>query len=169
MENKVHILVALAEDKSGVLNAITSLFRRRQFNIVSLTAGHTDKLGISRLTIVVDSNATNIEQVIKQMYKNVNILKVSDVTKDATILRELALVKLNAPKVKRTEILQIVDIFRGKVVDLGADSIVIEMTSHPEKIDSFLDLVKGFGIKELVRTGSTAMNRGRSGEIKLKK
>lgn len=168
MQSKVHILVALAEDKSGVLSAITSLFRRRQFNIVSLTAGHTEKPGISRLTIVVDSNSTNIEQIIKQMYKIVNVLKVSDITKDATILRELALIKVSAPKSKRAEVLQIVEIFRAKVVDLASESMVIEISSHPEKIESFLDLLKSFGIKEIVRTGATAINRGRSGEIHTK-
>lgn len=168
MNQNTHILVALVEDQPGVLNRITSLFRRRRFNINSLTVGQTEKKGLSRMTIVVDSSSTNVEQVIKQMYKIVNVLKVSDVTKDETVLREIALIKINATKSNRTEILQMVEIFRAKVVDVAVNSLVIEMSSHPKKVDSFIELVKGFGIKELVRTGATVMNRGKSGEVKLK-
>ena len=168
MNQKTHILVALVEDQPGVLNRVVSLFRRRRFNIASLTVGQTERKNIARMTIVVDSTSTNTEQVIKQMYKIINVLKVSDVTNDATVTRELALIKINATKSNRTEILQIVEIYRAKVVDISLNSLMIEMTSQPSKIDSFIDLIRGFGIKELVRTGATVMNRGRSGEVKIK-
>lgn len=169
MNKNTQILVALVEDHPGVLHRISSLFSRRRFNIISLTVGQTERKGLSRMTIVVDSGMTNVEQVIKQMYKIVNVLKVSNVSKDATVIRETALIKVNATKSNRTEVLQMVDIFRAKVVDVTLDSLIVEMSSHPDKINSFIELVSSFGIKELVRTGATVMNRGKSGEIKLKK
>ncbi len=169
MDKNVQILVALVEDHPGVLHRISSLFSRRRFNIISLSIGQTERKGISRMTVVVDSSSTNVEQVTKQMYKIVNVLKVSNVTKDATVIRETALIKISATKSTRTEILQIVEIFRGKVVDVTLDSLIVEMSSKPDKINSFVDLVSSFGIKELVRTGATIMNRGKSGEVKVKK
>ena len=168
MNKNTQILVALVEDSPGVLTRISSLFSRRRFNIISLTVGQTERKGISRMTVAVDSTSTNVEQVIKQMYKIVNVLKVSDVTKDATVIRETALVKVSATKSNRTEVLQMVEIFRAKVVDVTLDSMIVELSSHPDKINSFIELVSSFGIKELVRTGVTVMNRGKSGEIKLK-
>jgi len=169
MNTNYQILVALVEDHPGVLTRISSLFSRRRFNIISLTIGQTERQGISRMTVVVDSSSTNVEQVIKQMYKIVNVLKVSNVTKDATVVRETALIKVNATKSNRTEVLQMVEIFRAKVVDVTLDSLIVEMSSHPDKINSFIDLISPFGIKEFVRTGATVMNRGKSGEIKIKK
>lgn len=169
MNKKIQILVALVEDHPGVLHRIASLFSRRRFNIISLTVGQTERKGLSRMTIVVDANSTNVEQVIKQMYKIVNVLKVSDVSKDATVIRETALIKINATKSNRTEVLQMVDIFRAKVVDVTLNSLIVEISSRPDKINSFIELASSFGIKELVRTGATVMNRGKSGEIKLKK
>lgn len=168
MNKNIQILVALVEDSPGVLARISSLFSRRRFNIISLTVGQTERKGISRMTISVDATSTNVEQVIKQMYKIVNVLKVSDVTKDFTVIRETALVKVSATKSTRTEVLQMVEIFRAKVVDVSLDSLIVELSSHPEKINSFIELVSSFGIKELVRTGATVMNRSKSGEIKLK-
>lgn len=169
MNKNIQILVALVEDHPGVLHRIASLFSRRRFNIVSLTVGQTERKGISRITVVIDSISTNVEQVIKQMYKIVNVLKVSNVTNDAAVIRETALIKISATKSTRTEVLQIVEIFRAKVVDVTLDSLIVEMSSDPDKINSFVEIVSSFGIKELVRTGATVMNRGKSGEIKVKK
>lgn len=168
MNKNIQILVALVEDHPGVLARISSLFSRRRFNIISLTVGQTERKGLSRMTVTVDATSTNVEQVIKQMYKIVNVLKVSDVTKDFTVIRETALVKVSATKSTRTEVLQMVEIFRAKVVDVSLDSLIVELSSHPDKINSFIELVSSFGIKELVRTGATVMNRSKSGEIKLK-
>ncbi len=154
-----HIVVALAENKPGVLSKVTGMLRRRGFNINSLTAGTTEEPGISRMTFLVDGTKTNTEQLIKQLYKVIEIVKVSDLTSDKKVIRELALIKLYATKSNRSEIMQIVDIFRARIVDVGHDSIMVEITGDHLKIDSFLDLVRGFGIKEIARTGVTAMIR----------
>jgi acetolactate synthase-1/3 small subunit len=155
-----HIVVAIVEDKPGVFSRIAGLFRRRNFNIKSLTIGNCEHKGLSRMTIVIDGTKTKTEQVIKQLYKVIEVIKVSDLTFEETVIRELALVKIMASTEKRSEIMQTVDIFRGKIVDVGRDSVMVEITGDSKKVDSFLDLVKGFGIKELARTGVTAMGRG---------
>jgi len=157
-----HIVVAIVEDTPHVFSRIAGLFRRRGFNIKSLTIGQSEQAGYSRMTIVVDGTKTDTEQVIKQLYKVVEVIKVSDISFDKTVVRELALVKIFATKTTRSEIMQIVDIFRGKIVDVGHDSLMVEITGDSKKVDSFLDLVRSFGIKELARTGVTAMNRGNS-------
>jgi acetolactate synthase-1/3 small subunit len=155
-----HTLVALMEDRPGVLTRVVSLFRRRNFNIESISVGHTETPEISRMTLVVDGSGTTVEQVTKQLYKLINIRKVSDVTEDPTVDRELALIKISAKPVNRTEIMQIVDIFRGKVVDVAPTSLMVEVTGPEDKIDSFVALVRPYGIKELVRTGKVCMVRG---------
>lgn len=157
-----HILVALVENKMGVLNRISSLFRRRQFNIESLNVGTTEDPGLSRMTIVVDASKTNVEQVIKQLYKIIHVLKVSDVTKDETVLRETLLLKIHATKSTRAEVLQFGTVFRAKPVDISMDSVMFELTAHPEKVERFIETMRPFGIKEMVRTGVTVMNRGQS-------
>lgn len=164
-----HILVALVENKSGVLNQIASLFRKRRFNIESLNVGRTENEGVSRMTIVVDTTKTNVEQVIKQLYKIISVLKVSDVTQDEVVLRETVLLKMHATKTNRGEILQFAGVFRAKAIDISADSLIFELTAMPDKIDAFVEILRPFGIKEMVRTGATVMNRGRSGEVKPKK
>lgn len=158
-----HVLVALLEDRPGVLQRVVNLFSRRAFNIDTLTVGHTEQPDISRLTLVVDSTATDIEQVVKQLYKIINVLKVSDVTHDPTVLRELALIKVTATRQTRSEIVQIVSMFRGRIVDVAADSLIVEVTGTEDKIDALVNLLRGFGIKEMVRTGPVAMVRGQSG------
>lgn len=155
-----HIVVAIVEDKPGVFSRIAGLFRRRNFNIKSLTIGSCELKGMSRMAIVIDGTKTKTEQVIKQLYKVIEVIKVSDLTFDETVIRELALVKIMATKATRSEIMQIVDIFRGKIVDVSHDFVMVEITGDSGKINSFLDLVKGFGVKELARTGATAMGRG---------
>jgi acetolactate synthase-1/3 small subunit len=159
-----HTLIALMEDKPGVLNRVASLFRRRNFNIASLTVGHSETPGISRMTVVVDADGAGIEQVEKQLYKLVNITKVSDVSHEPTVVRELALIKVHATAPSRAEIMQLVDIFRAKVVDVAAESLTIEITGPEDKVDSLVQLLRPFGIKELVRTGRVAMVRGSNGQ-----
>ena len=158
-----HTLIALMEDKPGVLNRVASLFRRRKFNIESMTVGHSETPGISRMTIVVNADHAGIEQVEKQLYKLVNITKVSDVSSEPTVIRELALIKVHATAPTRAEIMQLVDIFRAKVVDVAAESLTIEITGPEDKVDSLVQLLRPFGIKEMVRTGRVAMVRGSNG------
>jgi acetolactate synthase-1/3 small subunit len=162
-----HTLVALVEDKPGVLNRVASLFRRRGFNIESIAVGHSEKPSLSRMTIVVDGTTTSVEQVRKQLDKLPDILKVSDITEDNIIARELALIKVHATSATRSEIIEIVDIFRANIVDVAADSVTIEATGDEEKIGSLLKLVRGFGIKEIARTGRIAMSRGGPGLMPL--
>jgi acetolactate synthase-1/3 small subunit len=155
-----HTLVAMMEDKPGVLNRVASLFRRRNFNIESLTVGHSETPDISRMTIVVDAARTGIQQVERQLAKLINVTDVQDVTHDPTVIRELALIKVNAKAPTRAEIVQLVDIFRAKIVDVAADSLMIESTGPEDKIDSLVGLLRPFGIREMVRTGRVAMVRG---------
>jgi len=158
-----YTLIALVEDEPGVLNRVASLFRRRNFNIESLTVGHSETPGISRMTIVVNADRAGIEQVEKQLYKLVNITKVSDVSHEPTVIRELALIRVHAIAPTRAEIMQLVDIFRAKVVDVAAESLTIEITGPEDKVDSLVQLLRPFGIKEMVRTGRVAMVRGSNG------
>ena len=162
-----HTLVALVEDKPGVLNRVASLFRRRGFNIESIAVGHSEKPNLSRMTIVVDGATTSVEQVRKQLDKLPDVIKVSDITEDNIIARELALIKVHATSATRSEIIEIVDIFRANIVDVAADSVTIEATGDEEKIGSLLKLVRGFGIKEIARTGRIAMSRGGPGLMPL--
>jgi acetolactate synthase-1/3 small subunit len=162
-----HTLVALMEDKPGVLNRISSLFRRRNFNIESLTVGHSETPGISRMTIVSEGDSTIIEQVEKQLYKLINVTKVTNVTDEPTVIRELALIKVMASGASRSEITDLVDIFRAKVVDVAPDSMMVEITGTEDKVDSLANLLRPFGIRELVRTGRVAMVRGNNGHKKL--
>jgi acetolactate synthase-1/3 small subunit len=155
------------EDKPGVLNRISSLFRRRNFNIESLTVGHSETPGISRMTIVSEGDDTIIEQVEKQLYKLINVTKVTNVTDEPTVMRELALIKVTASGATRSEITSLVDIFRAKVVDVAPDSLMIEITGTEDKVDSLADLLRPFGIREMVRTGRVAMVRGNNGRKKL--
>jgi acetolactate synthase-1/3 small subunit len=158
-----HTLVALMEDKPGVLNRISSLFRRRNFNIESLTVGHSETPGISRMTIVSEGDSTIIEQVEKQLYKLINVTKVTNVTDEPTVIRELALIKVMASGTTRSEITGLVDIFRAKVVDVAPDSMMVEITGTEDKVDSLANLLRPFGIREMVRTGRVAMVRGNNG------
>lgn len=155
-----HTLVALMEDKPGVLSRVASLFRRRNFNIESLTVGHSETPGISRMTIVVSGDHTVVEQVSKQLYKLINVTKVVDVTQEPAVFRELALIKVHATSTTRGEIMQLVDIFRAKAVDVAGDSLTVEITGQEDKVESLVSLLRPFGIKEMVRTGRVAMVRG---------
>ena len=165
MATTKHTLVALVEDKPGVLNRMASLFRRRGFNIESIAVGRSEMPNLSRMTIVVDGTTTMVEQVRKQLDKVVDVVKVSDITGDDITTRELALIKVKATSSTRSEIIEIVDIFRASIVDVASDSVTIEVTGDEEKINSLLNLIRSFGIKEIARTGRIAMTRGVSGPI----
>lgn len=155
-----HTLVTLVNDKPGVLNRVASLFRRRGFNIESIAVGHTEQEGVSRMTIVVRGNYAVVEQARKQLDKVIDVIKVSDITYDGSVNRELALIKVKTTSQTRSEIMQMVDIFRANIVDVSADSVIVEITGDEDKLDSFFDLLKPFGIKEIARTGRLAMTRG---------
>jgi acetolactate synthase-1/3 small subunit len=148
------------EDHPGVLNRVVSVLRRRGFNIDSMTVGHTEQPGISRMTIVVDGNDDVIEQVVKQLYKIIEVIKVSDVSDEKLVARELALIKVAANGSTRSEIMQIVDIFQAKIVDVATDSLMVEVTGPDDKVDTLVNLLRPFGLKEIVRTGRVAMVRG---------
>jgi acetolactate synthase-1/3 small subunit len=151
-------LVALVQDNPGVLNRVVSLIRRRNFNIDSLTVGHSETPGISRLTLVVD--AAGVEQIIKQLYRLIEVLKVSDVTDDAIVEREIALIKVHAPRATRAELIALVGIYNARIVDVGASTMIVEITAFPSKVEQFVEIMRAFGIKELLRTGRIAMVRG---------
>ncbi len=155
-----HTLIALVEDKPGVLNRMASLFRRRGFNIDSIAVGHSELPHLSRVTIVVDGATTMVEQVRKQLDKVIDVVKVSDITADSIVARELALIKVKTTSATRSEIIEIVDIFRANIVDVATDSVTIEVTGDEDKVASLLTLLRGFGIKEIARTGRLAMTRG---------
>jgi acetolactate synthase-1/3 small subunit len=162
LANTRHTLVALVEDKPGVLNRIASLFRRRAFNIQSLAVGCSEHPGLSRMTIVTDGNAAQVEQVRKQLDKLINVVRVNDITEEDMVTRELALIKVKATASTRSEIMQIVDIFRANIVDVGPNSLTVEVTGDEDKVNSLLGLLRGFGLKELSRTGRIALTRGSS-------
>ncbi len=165
MATQKHTIVALVIDKPGVFNRISSLFRRRGFNMDSIAVGHSEKQNISRVTIVVDGSNVQVEQVRKQLEKNVDIVKVTDITNRDTITRELALIKVHANSTTRSEIIQIVDIFRAKIVDVAPGSLTVEVTGDQAKVETLYKLLKVFGIKEIARTGYIAMTRGDNASI----
>jgi acetolactate synthase-1/3 small subunit len=160
MTQRLHTIVALVQDRPGVLNKIASKWRQRGFNIESLTVGHSEVPGLSRMTFTVDGAAHDIEQVAKQLYKVIEVVKITDVTADDVVARELALIKVAATDKSRSAIIEIVTLFRAKVVDVGADALVVEATGTEDKIDAIVDMLRPYGLKELVRTGRVAMTRG---------
>ena len=162
MTDTKHTLVALVEDKPGVLNRVASLFRRRSFNIQSLAVGASEQPGLSRMTIVAIGDSAQIEQVRKQLEKLINVVKVSDITEEDMVTRELALIKVKTTASTRSEIMQIVGIFRANVVDVAPGSVTVEVTGDEDKVNSLLGLLRDFGIKELSRTGRIALTRGSS-------
>ncbi len=154
-----HTIAVLVENKPGVLARVSSLFRRRGFNIHSLAVGTTEREDVSRMTIVVSGNEEVMEQVIKQLNKLIEVIKISDVTENS-VERELTMIKVAATSENRGEIVEIANIFRGRIVDVAKDSMVIEITGDEEKLKAFVDLMRQFGIKELVRTGRISITRG---------
>ena len=158
-----HTLVALMEDRPGVLNRVSSLFRRRNYNIESLTVGHSETPGISRMTIVVHGDDPVVQQVLKQLSKLVNVTRVMNVSNEPTVVRELALVKVKAAHGTRSEIMELANVFRARVVDVGAGSLTVEITGQEDKVNSMIGLLEPFGIQELARTGRLAMVRSSNG------
>ena len=155
-----HVLVALVLDKPGVLNRVSSLMRARNFNIDSLAVSRTDQPDVSRMTITLHGDGVAVEQAAKQLYRLIDVLKVQDVTSEPTIQHELALIKIRATDSTRDQILKVVELSKGRVVDLSPEAIVVEVTGSEGEVDTFLALVRTYGIKELVRTGAVVMSRG---------
>ena len=154
-------LIALVEDKPGVLNRVASLFRRRNFNIASLNVGRTETENISRMTIVMDSqNEGDARKAEANLYKLVNVIDVQDVTNQPAVTRDLALIKVQATPEQRSDIANLASIFRSNIVDVAPDSVIVEITGTEDKIESLVELLRPFGIKEMVRTGQVAMMRG---------
>jgi acetolactate synthase-1/3 small subunit len=159
-ETRRHTLIAIVLDKPGVLNRVASLMRARNFNIDSLAVSHTDQPDISRMTITLHGDDVAVEQAAKQLYRLIDVLKVQDVTSEPTVDHELALVKIRATDSNRAEILTVVELSKGRVVDLAGESLIVEVTGTETEVDAFVALVRTYGIKELVRTGAVVMARG---------
>ena len=155
-----HTLSVLVEDQPGVLARIASLFSRRSFNIESLAVGPTEHEGVSRMTIVVNVEDSPLEQVTKQLNKLINVLKIVELDQESSVQRELLLVKVRAEPAVRSQVLEIVELFRAHVVDVAPDSVVIEATGESAKIDALLHVLEPYGIKELVQSGVVAVARG---------
>ena len=163
MENhqKTTVIAALVENKPGVLHSVSNMFRRRGFTIESITVGQTEQKGVARMTITVSGDEKTLEQIEKQMNKIIDVIKVNQLEPDNIVARELALIKINVPDVKsRSDIINCVEVFRGRVVDVAPESLMVEITGTPDKIDAFLNLMRGYGITEMARTGLTALSRG---------
>jgi acetolactate synthase-1/3 small subunit len=163
METEMHTLVALMEDKPGVLNRISSLFRRRNYNIESLSVGHSEMPGMSRMTIVVKGDQAQVDQVAKQLDKLINVTEVLNVSRQPTVIRELALIKVKTRPGSRSEITELANIFRARVVDVAATSLTVEITGPEDRVNSLVSLLEPYGIIELARTGRVAMVRGGNG------
>ncbi len=159
-EARRHVLVAIVLNKPGVLNRVSSLMRARNFNIDSLAVSHTDQPDVSRMTINLHGDDVAVEQAAKQLYRLIDVLKVQDVTAEPTIEHELALVKIRTTDANRAEVLKLVELSRGRVLDMSAGSLVAEVTGSEEDVDAFVALVRNYGIKELVRTGAVVMAKG---------
>lgn len=158
--NQNHIISVLVENKAGVLAKISGLFSRRGFNIESLAVGPTENEKISKITMVVNAEKHSIEQVIKQLYKLINVIKIQELDPSNIVERELVLIKVSADNNNRAEILEIINIFRANIVDVAKKSLIVEITGSNSKIKGLEDLLKPYGIIELVRTGKIACSRG---------
>ena len=158
---KTSVITVLVENKPGVLHLIANLFRRRNFNIESITVGPTERPDIARMTLTVNEDEKTIDQVVKQVAKQIDVLKVEELVQGGFVMRELSLIKVKVKDAKeRSDIINFVDVFRGRIIDVSQDSLTVEITGTPDKIDAFLNLMKAFGILELARTGITALSRG---------
>ncbi|MFN8623980.1 MAG: acetolactate synthase small subunit [Chloroflexota bacterium] len=155
-----HTIVVLVNDRPGVLNRVASLTRARNFNIESLAVGHTERPGISRMTITLRGDDFAVEQMAKQLYRLVDVLKVQDLPAEGVVEHELALIKVRASNQNRAEVLKVVELYKGRILDIGSDTVIVEHSGTVQEIDSLVALLGGFGIREMVRTGSVAMSRG---------
>jgi len=156
-----HIISTIVEHKPGVLYSVSNLFRCRGFNIDSISVGPAEELGLARMTIMVRGDDRTIEQVIKQLNKLIDVIKVTRLEPENIVTRELALIKVNAPSTKaRSDIINYADIFRARVVDVSTESLMMEITGTSNKIDAFISLMRPFGVREVARTGITSLSRG---------
>jgi len=156
----VHTFAVYVDNKPGVLNRVASLFRRRAFNIESLTVGRTEEPGISRMTVVVETDEYGARRLEANLYKLIPVRRVDNITSRPTISRDLALIKVSAAGDVRAQVMQLVEVYRARVVDVSPESLVIEATGTEDKIDSLLDVLRPYGVVEMVRTGRVAMARG---------
>jgi acetolactate synthase I/III small subunit len=161
---KLHTFVVTVEDEPGVLNRVASLFRRRAYNIASLTVGPTEKPGVSRMTLTVPTSEADAHRVEANLYKLVNVISVTDVTNSPAVFRELAVVKVTTTPESRPGLVHLVDVFRARIIDVAPDSMTIETTGTEDKIDGLLEVLRPYGILELARTGRLAMSRGARGQ-----
>ena len=160
-EKESHLIGVTVENKPGVLYRISNMFSRRDFNIESISVGSSEQENISRMTIAVNGDERTFEQVVKNLKKMIDVIKVTELDPANSVVRELALVKVNTPSsTERLDVIHYVDIFRGHAIDVSSDSITIELTGSPDKISAFVNSMKTFGIKEVARTGMTALPRG---------
>lgn len=159
----LHTISVLVEDQPGVLTQVSSLFARRGFNIHSLAVGATDRRGLSRMTIVVDPGSKTLEQVTKQLHKLVHVLKVVELSAEGSVERELALIKVRTAAAERFQVLELAEIFRGRVIDVASGTVTIEVSGPPAKVDALRELLEPYGVVELVRTGRIALARGEIG------
>ncbi len=161
------LLSVLVENKPGVLNRVASMVRRRGFNIDSLSVGPTDDPSVSRMTITVHVGRQQAEQATKQLAKLIDVISIDDVTGQRVVAHELLLIRMHAPTSTRRDLLDIVDIFRGRVVDIAMESVIVEVTGSTEKVDNFIELMRPFGIKEVARSGAVALVRGDDARLRL--
>jgi len=159
-----HTMIAWMEDKPGVLNRVAGLFRRRNFNIESLAVGHSETPGISRMTFVARGTDRDMRQIQTQLDKLINVVDIQDVTNEPVVMRELALLKVQASNGNRSQVMQIVDIYRASIIDVDLDSMIVQIVGPEDRVESFIKLLSNFGIEEMVRTGRVAMVRGGKSE-----
>lgn len=159
-DQRLHRLVAIVVDRPGVLNRVSSLMRARNFNIDSLAVSRTDRAGFSRMTISLHGDDIAVEQAAKQLYRLIDVLKVQDVTAEPTVEHELALIKLRVTEANRAEVLKVIELARGRLLDVAPEAVIAEVSGSEAEVDAFVAVVRGFGIKELVRTGAVVMARG---------
>lgn len=156
----MHTFTVYVEDRPGVLNRVASLFRRRGFNIVSLAVGHSETPGVSRMTVVVQTDASGAQRIEAHLYKLIHVIRVEDITERPAVIRDLALIKVSADREHRPSLMQLAEVFGARVVDVSPQSIVIEMAGSEAKIDGLIDVLRPYGVLEMVRTGRVAMSRG---------
>ena len=168
MSSRHRLLSLLVENHPGVLNKVSSMIRRRGMNITSLSVGETDDDSVSRMTIAVDVGRAQADQAVKQLYKLIEVIKVADITEDPIVDRELVLAKVAAQRGDRSELLQIVDIFKAKIADVSPDAMVLEMSGPEDQVETFLELIRPFGIKEVARSGTVAMAKGRDLRVSVR-
>ena len=164
-EQNRHTITALVQDKPGVLNRVASMFRRRGFNIFSLAVGNSEVPNMSRMTFVVDGDSRTVEQVTKHLHKLIDVIKVTDISDDNAVTRELALIRVLTNSQSRSDVMQIVDLFRAHIIDVAVDSLIIEVVGDEEKVDALQSLLDPYGVVEVMRTGIVAMTRGANPQL----